>query len=234
MRRMISRGKISVIVPTLNEELHLERLLRHLKTFPHIIETIVCDGGSVDKTREIALENGAVFTKTIANRGVQMNAGAAVSSGEILWFLHADTIPSKSSTRKMVQAARNPRICGGNFRLRFDTRSRGTHLVENIARVLRFFGVYYGDSGIWVRRETFDEIGGFENWPLFEDYDFVRRLEFFARRRGLKTVCIAAPLVVSSRRFGGGMARLLWRWLALQIAFWRGKSPHELARRYHK
>ncbi len=201
---------------------------------PEIGEIIVCDGGSTDRTPEIAHENGAIVIVSEANRGVQMNAGAKISSGEILWFLHADTIPARSSTRRMNEALENSKICGGNFRLRFDQRTRGAHLVENIARVLRTFGVYYGDSGIWIRRETFEQLGGFQNWPLFEDFDFARRLEHFARCHKLKTVCLNVPLTVSSRRFRGGVARLLWRWCELQIGFWRGKSPQELANLYEK
>lgn len=231
MRRVIF---VSVVIPTLNEAAHLERLLARLKFLPHIAEIIVCDGGSDDETVEIARQNGVIVVETKANRGLQMNAGARVSGSEILWFLHADTLPAKSSTRRIVQALRNAHVVGGNFRLRFDTRNCGAHFVENIARVLRFFGVYYGDSGIWLRRETFDEIGGYEDWPLFEDYDFARRLEHSAKRRKQKTVCLCAPLTVSSRRFHGGTVRLLRRWCELQIAFWRGASPHELAKTYQR
>ncbi len=231
---MISRGTIGVVIPTLNEEAHLERLLLRLKSLPHIAQIVVCDGGSSDSTHEIAQRNGATVVETIANRGAQMNAGARVCQSEIVWFLHADTFPAQSSTRLITKALRNLQVVGGNFRLRFDTRSRGAHLVENIARVLRGFGVYYGDSGIWMRRETFEKIGGYENWPLFEDFDLVRRLECFAKRRGQKTLCLAPPLTVSSRRFRGGVGRLLWRWCELQILFWLGVSPHVLARRYRK
>jgi rSAM/selenodomain-associated transferase 2 len=233
MRAMISPLRISVIVPALNEAENLEPLLKRLHQLPEVLEMVVCDGGSADQTRDIALENGAKVVQTAANRGAQMNAGALVSNGEILWFLHADTLPASSSTRRIVQSASNEKTIGGNFRLRFDQRTSGARIVEIIARVLRRFGIYYGDSGIWVRREVFDQLGGFENWPLFEDFDFARRLESEARRRGARTVCIALPLRVSSRRFRGGVCRLLARWCQLQVLFWLGKSPFELARRYH-
>lgn len=233
MRAMISPLRISVIVPALNEAENLAHLLKRLNQLPEVSEMVVCDGGSTDQTRDIALENGARVVQSAANRGAQMNAGALVSKGEILWFLHADILPASSSTRRIVQAASNEKTIGGNFRLRFDQRTSGARIVEIIARVLRRFGLYYGDSGIWVRREVFETLGGFENWPLFEDYDFARRMEHEARRRGARTVCIALPLRVSSRRFRGGIVRLLARWCELQILFWLGKSPFELARRYH-
>ena len=233
MRAMISPLRVSAIVPALNEAENLARLLERLNQLPEVWEIIVCDGGSEDRTREIARENGAKVVQSAANRGAQMNAGAAVSRGEILWFLHADAFPATSSTRRIVQAARDEATVGGNFRLRFAQRTSGARIVEIIARALRRFGIYYGDSGIWVKREVFDQLGGFENWPLFEDYDFVRRMEGEARRRGARTVCIALPLCVSSRRFRGGAARLLWRWCELQGLFCLGKSPFELAKRYH-
>lgn len=233
MRRMISPLRISVIVPALNEAENLAQLLQCLRVMPEVVEIVVCDGGSTDQTREIALENGAQVVQTAANRGAQMNVGAANSSGEILWFLHADTLPAPSSTRRIVQAARDRKIVGGNFRLRFDQRTSGARIVEIVARVLRKGGIYYGDSGIWVKREIFDRLNGFENWPLFEDFDFARRMENEARRRGARTVCIALPLSVSSRRFRGGVGRLLARWCQLQGLFWLGKSPFDLARRYH-
>ncbi|HVF85355.1 MAG TPA: TIGR04283 family arsenosugar biosynthesis glycosyltransferase [Abditibacteriaceae bacterium] len=234
MRAMISPLRISAIVPALNEAENLAQLLGRLNQLPEVLEMVVCDGGSTDRTRHIALKYGARVVQTAANRGAQMNAGATVCSGEILWFLHADTFPALSSTRRIVESARETRIIGGNFRLRFAQRTSGARIVEIIARVLRRFGIYYGDSGIWVKREVFDQLGGFENWPLFEDYDFARRLEREARRRGAQTVCIAVALRVSSRGFRGGTLRLLARWCRLQLLFWLGKSPFDLAKLYAK
>ena len=126
------------------------------------------------------------------------------------------------------------RIIGGNFVLRFDDRRAITRLFENIARWQRRRGVYYGDSGFFVTREAFEELGGFRAWPLFEDYDFARRLERLASTRGAKTACLRPPIRASARRFKQNPAKLLATWALFQTLFHCGVSPHTLAKIYHR
>ena len=248
---------VSVIVPALNEAQYIARLLQRLTSMPNVDEVIVCDGGSIDDTRAIASQLGVQVIDCLPNRGAQMNAGAQVACGEILWFLHADSFPPISGAQRMVAACnrenlhrvldvRTKKIIGGNFRLRFNlsrdsSRNNPQRVAANtfatIARILRRFGVYYGDSGIWMRRDVFERIGGFESWPLFEDYNMARRLERFARQNGVRTTCIASPVVVSSRRFGTSArsaTKLLLRWAKLQLLFWLGVAPETLAQMYRK
>jgi hypothetical protein len=105
-------------------------------------------------------------------------------------------------------------------------------LFARIARQQRRLGIYYGDSGLWVRREVFDQLNGFQNWPLFEDYDFARRLESYARQHNKHTALAPYPIIVSSRRFQKHPLRALRQWLCLQILFSCGTSPQKLARIY--
>ena len=216
-------------------------------------EIVLCDGGSTDKTREIAARLGVRVLDCESNRGAQMNAGAQISTCDILWFLHADALPPRSGAQRIVAACNGLKpqrqtrhqvldvyettVIGGNFRLRFDSHRAASHIFAILARAMRSCGFYYGDSAIWVRRDVFEQLGGFQIWPLFEDYDFARRLEKHARQNGCKTVCIAPPVVVSSRRFGSSTrssARLLWRWAYLQTLFWLGVAPEKLAQIYRK
>ena len=216
----------SVIIPTYNEAAHLPRLLQRLKEMPHIAQILVADGGSTDATVAIAHAAGAIIIEGARGRGPQQNLAARVASGDILWFLHADCLPPRGATNQIIRAV-NSGASGGNFRIKFMARGLAPRLFETIARVQRARGVYYGDSGIWLARAPWLLLGGFPDWPLFEDYELVRRLESTA-----KTACCAGRLQVSARRFAHQPWRVLWLWLELQIRFRLGQAPDELARIY--
>ena len=173
-------------------------------------QIIVCDGNSSDDSHAIARENGADWISVAGGRGAQLQTGSALATGDVLWFLHADCFPIAAQIRAIARALENPGICGGNFRLRFCSPIFAARVFELIGRVLRVFGMYYGDSGIWVRREIYQAIGGFQAWPLFEDYVFVRRLEVFAARNHRQTACSRPALRLSARRIESrAVARLM-------------------------
>jgi rSAM/selenodomain-associated transferase 2 len=228
-----ARPAISVIIPTLNEAVNLNRLLPRLQSMTPG-EIIVCDGGSTDHTRDVAQHYGARVIVAERNRGRQLNAGATVARGEILWFLHADAWPHREGVVCLRAALRESRIIGGNFRLKFASDLAAARVFEIIARGQRWGGIYYGDSGIWLRRDDFEELGGFRDWPLFEDYDFARRLEHLARQTQRHTKYLHCPLTVSARRFGRKPWSLLGMWLHLQLLFWLGVPPEKLSRLYRK
>ena len=217
---------ISIIIPTRNEAAHLPRLLKRLNAMPNVAQIVVADGGSNDATTQIARAAGALVVEGARGRGPQQNLGARSSSGDVLWFLHADCLPPHSGPTQIERALRRGAV-GGNFRIRFVARGPAPRGFERIARIQRARGVYYGDSGIWLQRETWDAIGGFPPWPLFEDYALVKQLEAMG-----KTACCAGRLQVSARRFERRPARVLWLWLELQIRFQLGQAPDELARIY--
>jgi rSAM/selenodomain-associated transferase 2 len=225
--------RISIVIPTLNEAPRLGVLIESLQLVagPQR-EIVISDGGSSDETTTIARQKGALVAEGARGRGAQLNAGASVASGDILWFVHADARVHRRSLEYLEKCAKNSQLCGGNFRLRFDERTSATRLFARIARQQRRLGLYYGDSGIWVRRAVFDELNGFQNWPLFEDYDFARRLEVYARRHGKQTALAPLPMTVSSRRFQKNPFGTLRQWLWLQILFWSGASPEKLAQIY--
>lgn len=219
-------ASISIIIPTFNEAAHLPRLLKRLSALPNVAQIIVADGGSSDETTQIARAAGALVVEGARGRGPQQNLGAQSSTGGVLWFLHADCLPPKSATLQINRAIKRGAI-GGNFRIKFMARGWAPRLLEIIARAQRTRGVYYGDSGIWLTREVWNQIGGFPAWPLFEDYALVRQLESLGQ-----TACCAGRLQVSARRFERQPWRVLWLWLELQMRFTLGQSPHELAQIY--
>ncbi len=228
---------ISVVIPARNEAQHLPRLLLRLREMPEIGEIWVSDGGSDDETVAIARKMGAFVVEGARGRGAQQNSGARAALGaascEILWFLHADALPSPCCGRQILAQIRRGAV-GGNFRLKFAARGSWPRLFEKIARVQRVFGVYYGDSGLFVTRAAWQEIGEFAPWPLFEDLDFARRLEAFSRLNRRKTACCAGRLRVSARRFQHSPARVLALWFGLQIGFDLGVSPEKLASFYRR
>lgn len=214
--------RISVVIPTLNEAACLPALLADLRE----VEVIVADGGSVDATCSLA--HGATVIQAPLGRGSQLAAGARAASGDVLWFLHADTRVPADATVAIRRALADPAVGAGNFALRFDGDSRGARWLTWLYPRLGSFGLCYGDSGIFVRRSVYEQIGGFAAYPIFEDLDLVRRL-----RQVTRFVHLSPELLTSSRRFeAAGFERQFAKWCLLQLLYWVGVSPERLGRWY--
>jgi rSAM/selenodomain-associated transferase 2 len=224
-------GHISVIIPTLNEAASLPSLISRLRREPGLAEVIVADGGSGDGTAALAERLGARVLVSECGRGQQLHAGAAVASGGILLFLHADSIfPAGGLAAIAAALAQNADAPGGNFTLVFDGESRFARWLTSFYASIRRFGLYYGDSGIFVRRSVYDAIGGIKPIALMEDYEFVRRLE----RSGPTVRIDEPPLVTSSRKFAGRRATaIIAGWLLIHLLYALGFSPARLARLYY-
>ncbi len=221
---------ISVIVPALNEAARLPGLLAALDAESEPHEVIVVDGGSVDDTLSIARAAGARVIEASRGRGGQLAAGAAAARGEVLLFLHADSrFPAGGLAAIAHRLGTAPAAPGGNFRLIFDGEDGFSRWLTGFYGWIRRRGLYYGDSGIFVRRAVHDRLGGIRPIALMEDYDFVRRLE-----RAGPTCCIAdPPLVTSARRFEGRRpAAIVLGWLTIHALFALGVAPERLARMY--
>jgi rSAM/selenodomain-associated transferase 2 len=219
---------VSIIVPALNEEAQIGQTLAALRAVRGADEIIVVDGGSADRTRAIAQDYGVSVMLSACGRGFQMQAGAQAAVGDVLWFVHADSLPSVESIDAVRQALTDPGVAGGNFRLRFEGDSTLAGQLKLIYPLLRHIGLCYGDSGIFVRRSVFKAAGGFRPVRLFEDVDLVRRI----RQHG-RFVTLACEMVTSSRRFDNRAAPSMWaQWIVLQLLFWIGFHPNLLARWY--
>lgn len=192
------------------------------------VEVIVVDGGSEDDTAGIAQWCGARVLDSERGRGRQMHAGALAAQADILWFLHADTVAPVHACEFILEALSDHSVAGGNFCLRFDGSSSGARALTFVYPHLRKIGLKYGDSGIFVRKSVYEQVGGFQPYPIFEDLDFLRR----AARYG-KFVNVPCSLTTSSRRFEGRSFTLQFaHWSALQILYWAGVSPHRIGRYY--
>jgi rSAM/selenodomain-associated transferase 2/rSAM/selenodomain-associated transferase 1 len=225
--RCASRS-VSVIIPTLNEAAHLPLTLKHARACEPL-EIIVADGGSRDETLRIAQSHGAAIVNGATGRARQMNAGAAVARGETLLFLHADTLLPANYRDAMLTSLRRPDVVGGAFRFRIRDPFPGRWLVESTTNLRsRLWQMPYGDQALFVRRWAFDELAGFPDLPIMEDYEFVRRL----RRLG-KLSLLEAPVLTSARRWQhlGFLRTTLINRLVI-LGFRCGVSPVKLATLY--
>jgi rSAM/selenodomain-associated transferase 2 len=218
---------VSIIVPALNEASHIGQTLRALQSLEGDKEILIVDGGSNDQTIAVARQSGARVLESARGRGVQQHAGAVAAHGDILWFLHADTIPPAHALSD-ITAAIDAGSVGGNFGLTFDGNSRAARHLTSIYPTLRWLNLCYGDSGLFVRTTIYHEIGGFRPVRLFEDLDLLKRL-----RKAGRFVHLETCILTSSRRFENRNFAVMWiHWTALQILYWVGVHPNLLARWY--
>jgi len=229
---------ISVIIPTLNEELTIMATLAHTAALG-FDELIVVDGGSLDQT-PVLVESYRRRTQSPAQspvrlvtaprgRARQMNEGAKASRGEILLFLHADTqLPGDAKTMIDTTLA-DQRLVGGRFDVRFDRPSAWGSIISRMMNWRsRLSGIATGDQALFVRRPVFEQMGGFADMPLMEDIDFSRRL----KRKGA-TAALTATVTTSFRRWErhGPLRTILLMW-ALRFLYWIGISPSHLLEWY--
>ena len=174
----MSTIETSIIIPTFNEEENIGRCLETVVNIPGI-EVIISDGGSTDKTVEMAGGYRDVkVVSSIRGRGAQMNAGASYAHGEILLFLHADSILSREVILKIPCVFKNNSIVGGAFKIRLLSDRLPYRLIEaGINFRSRLLKLPYGDQGLFVKRSVFKELGGFGGMAVCEDLDFIWRLK---------------------------------------------------------
>lgn len=220
--------RISVIIPALNEDSIIASTLEALRPLAPT-EVIVVDGGSTDHTREIVARTDATLTSSARGRAEQMNHGARLARGDVFLFLHADTQPPPSAISEIRSALEDPRCVGG----RFDVRLEGNHRIYGLIGALinlrsRLTKVATGDQAIFVRREVYEEIGGFPNLPLIEDIAFSRYL----KKKG-KVACLKSRVATSARRWEReGIWQTVLRMWALRLLYLAGVSPFRLKRFY--
>ena len=232
---------ISIVIPTLNEERALPELLVDLEQALNrssvSCEVIVVDGGSTDRTKELAAEFAFVKLQlSPAGRASQMNAGADAATGSLLCFLHADSQLSRTFFDSLVDMLaliqqKDSKELWGRFDIALSSTNWKFRIIEWLINLRsRISGIATGDQAIFVSRSLFDRIDGFAEIPLMEDVDLSRRLKDICSPHCLKT-----QVQTSSRRWeeNGVIKTVLLMW-GLRFAYWLGVSPNELALYYGK
>jgi rSAM/selenodomain-associated transferase 2 len=225
---MSSASDIAVVIPVLGDVAELDALLVQL-TAQQPEEVIVVSGCADAAVAAVCGRHACTYVEAAANRGAQLHAGAARARAAVLWFVHADAqLPDDAL--EVIAAAVRDGAESGCFRFAFQGSATWYKrlLAWLVALRIRCGGAIYGDQGIFARRDVYLELGGFAEWPLFEEVRLVRRL----RARGTFRV-LPRALAVATRRWerDGWLKRTLHnRWLALRFAL--GGRPETLAASY--
>lgn len=222
--------QISVIIPVLNEEAVIGACLAQFCGVEDV-ELIVVDGGSTDDTQEVVEALGRAQWVQVgkAGRALQMNAGVERATGDVFLFLHADTFLPSDGLMLIRDSLRVFGVVGGRFRLGLSEETIGFRLVAFFSTLRsRYLGITYGDQGIYIRRETFNAVGGFPPLQLFEDSEFCARVA----RMG-KFVMLNARVCSSTRRWRKwGFVRTVVEMWVLRILYACSVSDVTLSRWY--
>ena len=224
--------RLSIIIPALNEAANIVATLMPLQAMRQRgVEVLLVDGGSTDKTCELAAPWVDCVIGSESGRAQQMNAGADAASGDALLFLHADSILPADGDEWIGKALTDPRFRWG----RFDVAISGAHFMLPVIawfmnRRSRLTGIATGDQGIFVARDAFASIGGFPNQPLMEDVAICVRL----LAQWPRPVYLDKKIVTSGRRWEKqGVWRTIMLMWHLRLQYFMGASPDEIHRAYY-
>ena len=232
---------ISIVIPTLNESVYLADTLQSIfNAISNPIQIIVVDGGSVDNTVEIATKFGVQVLLCGNGRSYQMNAGATVATGDILMFLHGDTLVPIGFDRwveEWINLSKSPLLkvrkvdqsIAGAFNLKINSDRSGLRWVEWGVKVRsKFFNLPYGDQALFLKASTFHELGGFPELPIMEDFVFVRSL----LKHGKITI-VPAAVTTSARRWEQqGILKTTIINQIMILGYYLGISPDRLKQWY--
>ena len=224
---MADGSLISIIIPTLNEEGIIGATLASLREQTPPFEVLVVDGDSTDHTRERASAAGAEVIQASRGRASQLNRGAAAANGDIYLFLHADTLLPPDGLTSIRKTLAQPAATSGTFRLQFDA---STPLLRFYAWCTRWpwIRLCFGDRGLFVDQSAFEAVGGYPDWPLFEDLELAARLHEHGGFRFLDTA-----VTTSARRFRrNGFLTQQLRNLYLWLHYVSGTDPERVAHLY--
>jgi rSAM/selenodomain-associated transferase 2 len=220
---------LSVVVPMLNEERAIVAALTAVRAGAPAAEIIVVDGGSNDRSIELARPLCEALIEAPRGRARQMNAGAAAAHGDAIAFVHADTMVPPTFARDIEAALANPAVAGGRFDLALDDPALACRLLGTLISLRsRIMRSATGDQAIFVRREIFEQIGGFADLELCEDVDFARRLKHSGG-----VACLRSKVITSARRWRkDGLIRTVLRMWLIKSLFLAGVAPGWLKRHY--
>lgn len=216
--------RVSVVIPTLNEAGGITQTLVRVREAGEC-EIVVVDGGSADGTPEIARLHADIVLFSPRGRARQMNAGAQEATGEIVLFLHADTVLPDGFSELLNQALCYPKVVGGRFDVRLDAPGWPFRMIETLMNVRsRLTRIATGDQAIFIRREVFLAVGGYPEVDLMEDLELSRKLKQVG-----KVACLHARVTTSARRWQqNGVAKTVALMWVLRLCHFLGVPPEHL------
>lgn len=244
---MTAMATVSIIIPVLNEANNLPLLLDNInKLNPNPQQVIVVDGGSNDDSigiirsfiNELMLDNDRKIdwqmTESKAGRALQMNAGAALATGEVLLFLHADTQLPINAIESVSEAMK--RAEWGRFDVQIASRQPTLRLVSQMINWRsRLSGIATGDQAIFISQSLFEQIGNYPNQALMEDVELCKQLKGKQLKGIAKPACLKSKVITSARRWQqhGTWRTIILMW-HLRFDYWRGVSADNIKARYYK
>ena len=221
-------AKLSVIVPTFNEETVIARTLQRVIATLAPYELIVADGCSSDRTAECARPYATVLDLRMT-RGAALNHAAKIATGDVLLFLHADTMLPAGAAAAIAGALRDAQVIGGAFRLRFDHPGRMAALVSRHVNLRSSLSnIFFGDQALFVRREVFVRAGGFKDWSVMEDVEILARL----RPHGRLSLLDEAVITSTRRHRKSGWLKTIGTIWLMMLLHSLGVSGPAMARWY--
>ena len=222
---------ITIIIPVLNEEKNIAKVLENISQLDGEKEIIVVDGGSIDNTVGIVEKKDVILLSSEKGRGCQMNKGAEIAKGETLLFLHADTKLPDNAILEIDKTMKAPESIGGRFDVRFnDNRFIFKLIAFLMNRRSSLTGIFTGDQAIFIRKNIFKDIGGYLEIPLMEDIGLSKKM----KKRG-KTVGINDCVTTSARKWKeeGIIKTILLMWFLRFLYFFK-ISPIFLSKIYYR
>ena len=219
--------KCSIIIPTFNAEKYIEASIHSLRVLNTDCEIIVSDGGSTDRTLTFLASKKTHVVSSGRGRGVQLNEGARHAKGDILFFLHADSLITQEVFPAIERLFKDKNVQVAKCILSFDQKHWLLRCYAQLAKIDSIW-TSFGDQGIIVRRAFFNEIGGFPNWPLLEDVNFFQKARSRTRIRTLPS-----KLITSAERFvRNGIVRQQLFNARIVLKYLLGTPPVELSSEY--
>ena len=209
----------------------MRTILNNLRALTGKFETIVVDGSSSDRTVNLVQDTDldVEMVQFETGRAQQMNQGASKAKGDILLFLHADSVLPTNAIEMIENAMVDDNYVGGGFKLAINNGAFSYKLIAYFSNLrVKFFGHFFGDQAIFIRREIFQELGGFRNMELMEDMDFSRR----AKKKG-KMIQLSEKVITSARRWeNNGVWRTIWLMQKIKFLYLIGVHPGRLSQMY--
>ncbi len=223
--------KISIIIPALNEAGTINQSTTAiLNQNINDIEIIIVDGDANHSSLKSIRDKNIIPLTSLPGRGLQMNHGAGKAKGETLLFLHSDTILPENGLRYIIETMKDKNISAGAFDLTIDSVHPAFRIIEKMATFRsRITRIPFGDQAVFIRKDLFQQLGGFNELPIMEDLDLMRRV----RKAGLKIRFLSPGVLTSARRWEkeGILYCTLRNW-GILILYMIGVAPSRLTRYY--